>query len=163
MRNIKDFPANPAYLTLNSSPLMEKKTAPEYCPVGSGFLMEICGKSLLFSNRHVLSAQSRLPLVVRMKNKAGEFVRLKVGPWKGNPHSEIDIAASLLELPKETKIDDFLFSYFDEDKDRKAKEPQSFLVKLEDLRIGDDVLLVGYPSSIPGVLEILLDFGQLSR
>ena len=30
-----------------------------------------------------------------------------------------------------------------------------FFVKLEDLRVGDDVILVGYPSSIPGILEIL--------
>jgi hypothetical protein len=90
-----------------------------------------------------------------MKKKTGEFVRLKVGPWQSNPHPEIDIAASLIELPEGAESDDFLVYAFNEDTDRQAKEPQSFLVKLEDLRVGDEVLLVGYPSSIPNVLEIL--------
>jgi hypothetical protein len=103
----------------------------------------------------VLSEQSKLPLVVRLENKAGEFVRFKIGDWKGHPHDEIDIAASSVDVPEGFKIEDFVFTFFNEDKDRKAKEPQSFLVKLQDLRVGDDVLLVGYPSSIPGVLEIL--------
>lgn len=151
----KRFSGKPCLPNTQFNSADEEKTAPEYCPVGSGFLMKICEKSLLFSNRHVLSAQSRLPLVVRVKNKAGEFVRLKVGSWQGNPHPEIDIAAALIKLPKGAKIDDFLFSFFNEDQDRKAQDPQSFLLKLKDLRVGDNVLLVGYPSSIKGVLEIL--------
>jgi hypothetical protein len=151
----KRFPGKPCQPNTQFTSPDEEKTAPGYCPVGSGFVMKICGQSLLFSNRHVLSQQSKFPLVVRMENKAGKFERFNIGDWKGHPHDEIDIAASFVDTPEGFKIEDFVFSFFNEDTDRKAKEPQSFLVKLEDLRVGDDVLLVGYPSSIPGVLDIL--------
>ena len=133
----------------------EEKAALEYCPEGTGFLMTLCGTTLLFSNRHVLSTQLSHPLFVRAKNKAGEFVRLRIGNWRANPHSGVDIAASTILLPPGAKTEDFDITAFNEDTDRRAKQPQSFLVKLEDVRVGDDVLLVGYPSSIANVLEIL--------
>jgi Trypsin-like peptidase domain len=151
----KRLPGRPCLPDTQFKSPNEEKTALEYCPVGSGFLMHICGNTLLFSNRHVLSLQPQIPLVVRMKKKTGEFVRLKVGTWQSNPHPEIDIAASFIELPEGAENEVFLAFAFNEDKDRQAKEPQSNLVKLEDLRVGDEVLLVGYPSSIPNVLEIL--------
>ena len=152
---VKRLPGKPCLPKQTFDSADEEQTAPEYCPLGSGFLLQICGNSLLFSNKHVLSVQSVRPVFVRVKNKAGEFVRLSLGKWHGHPNAAIDIAASFLNIPKGTELRDLDYTYFDEDKERHAKEPASLVLKLEDLRVGDDVLLVGYPSSIPNVLEIL--------
>lgn len=153
----KRSPGQPCLPKLKFDTADEEKTASEFCAVGTGFMMRICGSELLFSNRHVLSASSKIPLSVRMKNKAGQFRRLGLKSWRGHPNPGIDIAAATIQVPLEYTNEDFSQAQtsFDEDGDRKLKEPESFLVKLKDLRVGDDVLLVGYPSSIPGVMEIL--------
>ncbi len=136
----------------------DEKAAPAYCARGTGFIMNICGNTLLFTNRHVL-ASSR-PLFVRMSDKAGKFVRLQIGEWRGHSDLAVDIAAAFINLPKGAKTEDFNVTVFNEDRDRRAEKPQSFLAKLEDLRVGDDVLLVGYPSEIPDVLQILQTYDQ---
>lgn len=133
----------------------EEKTALEYCPVGTGFLMRLCGNELLFSNRHVLTLQSQFPLYVRATNKMGQFSRFSIKSWHGHPHSALDVAAAIIEVPAGHSGDSISQASFDEDSGRKHEKPTSFLVKLEDLRIGDNVLLVGYPSSIPNILKIL--------
>lgn len=122
--------------------------------------MTICGNTLLFTNRHVLSVTRSIPLYVRTRDKVGNFVRLKIGAWRGHPDPGVDIAAAFIELPKGAKAEDFNVTVFNEDKDRISEKPQSFLAKLEDLRVGDDVLLVGFPSSIPHVFQILQTYDQ---
>jgi len=150
-------PGQPCSPKLKFDTADEEKTASEFCAAGTGFMMHICGSELLFSNKHILSASSKIPLSVRMKNNAGEFRRIEIKSWRGHPNPGVDIAAAMIPIPPEYAIEDFTQNQtaFGEDSDRKLKEPTSFLVKLKDLRVGDDVLLVGYPSYIPGVMEIL--------
>jgi len=57
----------------------DELTEPEYAPVTTGFPINICGRSLLFSNRHVLLAEKELPLFVRVPLRSGGFVRLPIG------------------------------------------------------------------------------------
>lgn len=134
----------------------EEKTALEYCPVGTGFLMRLCGNELLFSNKHIFSLQSEFPLFIRATNKAGRFVRLPINKsWHGHPHPSVDVAAARIDVPPGHDADDISKASFNEDGGRGREKPTSFLVKLQDLRVGDNVLLVGYPSSIPNILEIL--------
>jgi|GEM_PF-5597602 len=153
----KRIPGKPCLPKLAFDKADEEKTALEYCPVGTGFLMRLCGNELLFSNRHVLALQSQFPLYVRATNKRGEFSRFSIKSWHGHPHPAIDVAAANIEVPAGHSGDSISQTSFDEDSDRKHEKPTSFLAKLEDLRIGDNVLLVGYPSSIPNILEILKD------
>ena len=131
----------------------DEKNAMEYCAVGTGFLMRLCGHELLFSNRHVF--QSKFPLFVRATDKSGQFRRFAIKVWHGHSNPAVDIAAAIIEVPPGHSGEDVSQISFNEDGDRRGDKPASFLVKLEDLRIGDNVLLVGYPSSIPNILEIL--------
>jgi hypothetical protein len=132
----------------------ERKLA-DFCPGATGFLMQICGKTLLVSNRHVYSEQ-KAPLFVRFKKKNGDDVRFPIGlEWRGHPNESIDIAASTIQVPDGMSADDLNTTSFNEDKDRTAQNPQSFIMKFADVRVGDDVMFLGFPTSIPQIREIL--------
>jgi hypothetical protein len=121
--------------------------------------MRICGKTLLISNRHVYSAHPG-SLFVRFKNKTGEHEHFPVGrQWRAHPDNSVDLGASTIQLPSGMSIDEFRSKYnttsFNEDLDRVAKTPASFFMSFDDVRVGDDVMFLGFPTSIPEVSEIL--------
>jgi len=153
-------PPNPRKTTTNSAdkstPLESKQ--PDHCPSATGFLMQICGMSLVFSNRHVFESAEKInrPIFMRVQNVRGEHVRLPIGrKWHHHPDDAVDVGASLVDIPKGTSQKDLKLTFFNEDRDRTAEKPTSFLLKIEDLRAGDDILLVGFPSAIPAIQEIL--------
>lgn len=135
----------------------QESDQPDYCTGATGFFMTICGRTLLFSNRHVFrkAEAEQIALFVRLRDKSDELVRLPVGKtWKAHPDVRIDLAASLVSIPTGIQQEDLLIYWFNEDQDRKSEEPTSFLLSLVQLRPGDDILMVGFPSSIPGVGRI---------
>ena len=148
----KPCPAAPPF----ASPAEESK-APEYCPIATAFVMRICALDLVISNRHVLSTPQ--PLFVRAKDKKGRIIHIKIAPtWKGHPINAIDIAASRMYLPSDLTAEDLDVVFFNEDKVRRENIADSFFLKFKDVRVGDEVLMVGYPSSIPGVQAILQSY-----
>ena len=136
----------------------EEAAQPEFCPVATGFLMRICGQTVLISNRHVFEGRSNL--FIRAARKAGGVLRLPVGTWQAHPNPKIDLAASLVGLApgiQEAEVD---LTAFNEDGNRQAVEPTSFFLDLSQLRAGDEILTVGFPASIPGIREILKMHGR---
>jgi hypothetical protein len=139
----------------------QEKDLPQFCPGGAtGFLMHICNKTLLISNRHVFSSGRPGPLFVRFKKKNGEQHRFAIGRnWRAHPDNWIDIAASAIELPSGMSMTDFIDQYetasFNEDTGRTSNTPSTFFMSLDDVRVGDDVMFLGFPLSIPEVQEIL--------
>lgn len=136
----------------------QEKEQPEYCSGATGFVVVICGQTLLFSNRHVFgeAQKEKIPLFIRWRHSSGDPVRLPVGrTWKAHPDPKIDIAASLVVRPADLKQEELEAQFFPEDHDRTSETPSSFFLKQNQLRPGDDILMVGFPGSIPGVQEIL--------
>jgi hypothetical protein len=152
----------------------EEAEQPEFCPNATGFLMRICGQSVLVSNRHVFEPQT-LPLVrdgrvvahhrinrfIHAERKSGGSLRLPVGSqWRAHPNPKIDLAASLIGLPAGVNQEEIYITFFDEDTDRQAAKWTSFFLDLSQLRGGDEILTIGFPVSIPGIREILKTHGR---
>jgi hypothetical protein len=135
-------------------PLGEEATQPKFCPIATGFAMQICGTSVLVSNRHVF--ESNIPLYVRVVGKSGSSLQLPVGKeWRPHPNPKIDIATSLIHLSQDVEREEIQIPFFNEDKDRQAAEPTSLFLTLSQIRPGDEIFTVGFPSSIPAIRDIL--------
>jgi hypothetical protein len=147
----------PHSMTITSTE--QEKAQPEFCPAATGFLMHICGQIVLISNRHVFEGSTNL--FIRAVRKSGGLLRLPVGnSWRAHPNPKIDLAASTVTLPPDIKQAEVDLTIFDEDTDRQATVPTSFFLDLSQLRAGDEILTVGFPSSIPGIREILKTHGR---
>lgn len=129
---------------------------PEYCPHATGLSLKICNQYLIVSNRHVLGLSKSHALFVRGMKNDGTVVRLPLGRvMKDHPDPAVDLAATLVSLPAGVKNEEVSWSSFNEDIDRTAESPVSFLMKLEDVRLGDEVVFLGFPWSIPAIARIL--------
>jgi hypothetical protein len=132
----------------------EEATQPKFCPIATSFAMQICGKNVLISNRHVF--ESNMPLYVRVEGKSGGSLQLPVGKeWRPHPNPKIDLAISVVHRPQDVEMEEIHISFFNEDKSRQATEPTSLFLALSQLRPGDEIFTVGFPASIPGVQDIL--------
>jgi hypothetical protein len=137
----------------------EEDGQPEFCPAATGFRMEICGKVVRVSNRHVVEARTNV--FIRAERKSGGLLRLPVGMlWRAHPNPKIDLAASLISLPHGVKTEDLHLPLFSEDADRRAAEPTSCFLDLPQLRAGDEIFTMGFPGLIPGIRDILKTHGE---
>jgi hypothetical protein len=140
---------------------MEEALLPQYCSgEGTGFLMNFCGKTLLVSNRHVFLSNFPEPLYIRVRRKTGVEEFFRIGrEWRGHPDPLVDIAVATIELPLGMSNDEYMAIYdttaYGEDTDRRAEKPSSVFMSFKDIRVGDDVLILGFPVSIPSIAEIL--------
>ena len=132
------------------------KSPEDYYPIATGFTLNLCGVTLLVSNRHVLGeAQSGKQLFVRARLKSGERTRLTVGEIHGHPNPNVDLAACQLRLSKGLKPEDIDIGVINEDKFR--QEGKTVLAFLNSVRAGDEAVFAGFPLIIGGVRALVAD------
>ena len=132
------------------------KVPVDYYPVATGFTLQLCGVSMLVSNRHVLAeAQTPTSLFVRARLKSGEPTRLSVGKLHGHPNPNVDLAASRLRYSKSVKQRDITIGVIPEDAFR--QQGKTTLASLSTVRAGDEAVFAGFPLVIGGVRALVAD------
>ncbi len=129
------------------------KTPNDYYPIATGFLMVICNKVLLISNRHVLDKDQ--PLFIRARLKSGKMIRLRTGEVHGHPNPNVDIAACELIKPNSIPTENIDIKPISEDSFR--KEGKTIIAPLSSIRAGDQTVFAGFPLIIGGVRYLVTD------
>jgi hypothetical protein len=128
------------------------KAASDYFPGATGFLVEMCGKSLLVSNRHVLDIG--VPLFVRTRFKeSGDPLRLSVGEVRAALDSNVDLAVASVRGPRFLRAGDLQIQAIPEDKLR--AEGRTALAPLDSIHPGDEAVFAGFPVSLAGVRDLV--------
>lgn len=127
------------------------KSPTGYAPIATGFIMQICGVTVLVSNRHVLAeAEGRKQLFVRARLKSGEQMRFLVGEMHGHPNKDVDIAVAQLQYDEtQIKSDDIVVGVIPEDVYK--QQGKTCLASLATIRAGDQAVFAGFPLVIRGV------------
>jgi len=143
---------------LNSLVLIEFQKEKNFRPLGTGFLVGSKGYKILVTNAHVLHNAGGLPVFIRVnkrdpKPEEDMFERIKIFPMadpKLKPiyHTRADLAVLYVSVPntldlKSVKVGEIHDIHF---------------LKQEDVPIGDEVLLIGFPTHIEHIGEIEKEF-----
>lgn len=143
---------------LNSLVLIECQKEKNYMPIGTGFLVGSKGYKILVTNAHVLKKADGLPVFIRVnkkdpKPKEDMFERIKVFPMgdsKLTPifHQQVDLAALYVSVP----------NTFDVQSVKLGEILDTNFLKEKDVPLGDEVLLIGFPTDIEDIGKIQKEF-----
>jgi hypothetical protein len=143
---------------LNSLVLIECQKEENFKPLGTGFLVESKGYKTLVTNAHVLRNAGGSPVFIRVnkkdpKPKEDMFERIKIFPMADSKlkpifHKKADLAVLYVSVPntldlKSVKVGEIHDIHF---------------LKQEDVPLGDEVLLIGFPTGIEDIGKIQKEF-----
>lgn len=143
---------------LNSLVLIECQKEKNFKPLGTGFLVGSKGYKILVTNAHVLHNAGGLPVFIRVnkrdpKPEEDMFERIKIFPMADSKlkplfHEKVDLAVLYVWVPNtfnlnSVKLGEILDIHF---------------LKQKDVPLGDEVLLIGFPTDIEHIGEIEKEF-----
>jgi len=139
---------------MESLVLIEVQKKGNFEPLGTGFMIGSKGYKVLVTNAHILHSNTDLPLFIRVnkrdpKPSEAMFDRIKIFPMvdpqlKPIFHKKADLAVLYVLIPNDFDLKSVKIGEIDE---------SSFLQQ-KDVPLGDEVLLIGFPTSIGEIKTI---------
>jgi len=143
---------------VNSLVLIESQKGESFEPIGTGFLVASKGYKILVTNGHVLLGGGESSLFIRVnrkdpKPKENMFERIKIFPMadpKLKPiyHKKADLAVLYVSVPNSLDLKSV----------NVGEIHDVHFLKLEDIPLGDEVLLIGFPTDIEDIGKIQKEF-----